>query len=74
MLDRAGDKQALPDVRAVTERHLRHLAERIQQASGGLYPDEALRLQALQEIARYFDGDDDPTSRTRFPVLTLPWP
>ena len=74
LLDRAGDKQALPDVRAVTERHLRQLADRIQQASGGLYPDEALRLQALREIAQYFAGADDPASRTRFPVLTLPWP
>ena len=31
-------------------------------------------MQALREIAAYFDGEDDPASRTRFPVLPLPWP
>ena len=74
MLDRAGDKQAIPDVRAVTELHLRRLAERLQSMDGGLVPDQALRMQALREIAAYFDGEDDPASRTRFPVLPLPWP
>jgi hypothetical protein len=74
MLDRAGDKQAIPDVRAVTELHLRRLAERLQPMDGGLVPDQALRMQALREIAAYFDGEDDPASRTRFPVLPLPWP
>jgi hypothetical protein len=74
MLDRAGDKQAMPDVRAVTESHLRRLAEQLQGMSGGLYPDQALRMQAMREILQYFQGDDDPASRTRFPVLPLPWP
>ncbi|MEY4608701.1 MAG: hypothetical protein RL625_918, partial [Gemmatimonadota bacterium] len=74
MLDRAGDKQAMPDVRAVTESHLRRLAEQLQGMSGGLYPDQALRMQAMREILQYFQGEDDPASRTRFPVLPLPWP
>jgi hypothetical protein len=74
MLDRAGDKQAMSDVRAVTESHLRRLAEQLQGMSGGLYPDQALRMQAMREILQYFQGEDDPASRTRFPVLPLPWP
>lgn len=74
LLDRAGDRQALPDVRQVSELHLEQLDARIAAMSGGSPADRALRAAARREIARYFAGDDDPAQRTRFPVLPLPWP
>ncbi len=74
LLDRAGDKDALPDVRQVSELHLQQLGERIAAMSGGSPADRALRAAAKREIDRYFDGDDDPAKRTRFTVIPLPWP
>jgi len=74
LLDRAGDAEALPDVRQVAELHLQQLDERIAQMSDGSPADRALRASARREIARYFDGDDEPAKRTRFRVLPLPWP
>ena len=72
--DRAGDKAALPDVRAVTELQLKRLDAKLAATTGGLVPDRALREQARREIAAYFDGDDDPAGRSRFRVIPFPWP
>jgi hypothetical protein len=74
LLDRAGDKDALPDVRQVAELHLEQLDQRIAAMTGGSPADRALRASARREIARYFDGEDDPSKRSRFDVLPLPWP
>jgi outer membrane protein TolC len=74
LLDRAGDKAALPDVRAVTELQLKRLDAKLAATTGGLVPDRALREQARREIAAYFDGDDTPAARSRFPVIPFPWP
>ena len=74
LLDRAGDRQALPDVRQVSELHLEKLDTRIAGMTGGSPADQALRAAARREIARYFAGDDDPATRSRHPVLPLPWP
>lgn len=74
LLDRAGDRQALPDVRQVAELHLEKLEARLAAMTGGSPADQALRNAARREIARYFDGEDDPAKRTRFEVLILPWP
>lgn len=74
LLDRAGDKQALAEVRQGTEWQLQQLDTRIAGMSGGSAADQALRASARREIARYFAGDDDPASRSRFRVLPLPWP
>lgn len=74
LLDRAGDQDALPDVRQVAELHLQQLSDRIGTMQGGSPADRALRASARREIARYFDGDDDPASRSRFRVIPLPWP
>lgn len=74
LLDRAGDKEALPDVRAVAALHLEQLDQRIAAMTGGSPADRALRASARREIARALEGEDDPASRTRFRVLPLPWP
>jgi len=74
LLDRAGDASALPDVRSVAELHLQQLATRIAGLNDGGPADRALRATALREIARYFDGGDDPAKRSRFAVIPLPWP
>lgn len=74
LLDRAGDKTALPDVRAVAELQLKRLDAKLATTTGGLVPDRALREQARREIAAYFDGDDDPAGRSRFRVIPFPWP
>ena len=74
LLDRAGDKDALPDVRAVTAMHLEQLDQRIAAMAGGSPADRALRAAARREIARALEGEDDPATRTRFDVLPLPWP
>jgi hypothetical protein len=74
LLDRAGDRQALAEVRQVAELHLQKLDERLTGMSGGSAADLALRAAARREIARYFGGDDDPQARSRFRVIPLPWP
>ena len=74
LLDRAGDKEALPDVRAVAAMHLQQLDQRIAATTGGSPADRALRASARREVARALAGEDDPTTRTRFEVLLLPWP
>ena len=74
LLDRAGDAQALPDVRATLEMHLDALRSRLAATSGGTAADRAHRAKAVRDIQRYFDGEDDPKTRSRFAVLPLPWP
>ena len=74
LLDRAGDKESLPDVRAVAAMHLVQIDQRLATLTGGSPADRALRASARREIARALDGEDDPTTRTRFNVLPLPWP
>jgi hypothetical protein len=74
LLDRASDAEALPDVRATLEMHLESLRSRLAAATGGTAPDRALRAKAVRDIRRYFEGNDDPKTRSRFAVLPLPWP
>ncbi len=75
MLDRAGDARASADVRQVVAFHLELLQEQLADA-GPARPlaDRALRAAARREIAQFFDGRDDPTQRTRYSVIPLPWP
>lgn len=74
LLDRAGDTQALGEVRAIMEMHLAALKTRLAAPSTGSAGDRALRAKAVRDITRYFDGQDDPKSRSRFAVIPLPWP
>lgn len=75
MLDRAGDARADADVRQVVAYHLDALRQRLQaQAPTPAIANQALKESALREIAQFFDGRDDPTKRTRYPVIALPWP
>jgi hypothetical protein len=74
LLDRAGDGQATPEVRAGTEHRLALLQEQIQGATGESVEDQAHRASALRDLGRYFAGEDDPSARSRYPVVPLPWP
>lgn len=74
LLDRAGDKDALDEVRSMVEHHLGALDARLAGMNGGSAADQALRASARRDIARYLAGDDDPASRSRFDVIPLPWP
>jgi hypothetical protein len=74
LLDRAGDAEALPEVRSIMELHLDALRTRLQAMQGGAAADRALRAQTVREITRYFAGDDDPKKRSRYAVIPLPWP
>jgi hypothetical protein len=74
LLDRAGDKSALPDVRAVAALQLELLDKRLAAQTGGSAADRALRASARREIEAFFDGEDDPSARSRFRVIPLPWP
>jgi hypothetical protein len=74
LLDRAGDRQAMAEVRQMAEWQLRKLDERLAGQRGGSAAEQALRATARHEIQRYFDGGDDPAKRSRFTVIPLPWP
>jgi hypothetical protein len=74
LLDRAGDAEALPEVRATLELQLAALRARLGAATGGTAADRAMRAKAVRDIDRYFEGQDDPRTRSRFAVLPLPWP
>jgi len=75
LLDRAGDVRASADVRQVVAFNLVALKERLQsQADAGGVADRALRLAAIREIEAFERGEDDPTKRTRYRVIVLPWP
>jgi hypothetical protein len=73
-LDRAGDTRALADVRQVTAMHLTMLSERLSAMTDGPPADRALRAAARREIDAFLDGADDPSKRSRFQVIPLPWP
>jgi hypothetical protein len=75
MLDLAGDKTAMPDVRAQAVYQVQQLDKRIAAFAAG--SDVAVRAHnaaARRDIARFLSGDDVPESRPRYPVITLPWP
>ena len=74
LLDLAGDRVALAEVRAVAELQLQALSSRLEGMTGGAAADIALRASARRDIARYFEGGDDPAKRSRFTVIPLPWP
>lgn len=74
MLDLAGDKQAMPDVRAQTLMHLRTLDARLAAASGTEAAARAHIAAARRDIAKFVAGEDVPANRPRYPVITLPWP
>lgn len=74
LLDRAGDTQALGEVRAIMEMHLGALKTRLAATATGSAADRALRGKAVRDITRYFEGQDDPKSRSRYAVIPLPWP
>ena len=74
LLDRAGDAQALPEVRSVIEMNLEQLKARAQGMQGGGAADRALRAKTVRDINNYFTGKDDPKSRSRYAVIPLPWP
>jgi hypothetical protein len=74
LLDLGGDARATAEVRAVVDGHLRRLQGRIIGQSGGTAETQAHRAVALRDLERYFAGDDDPSKRSRFPVVPLPWP
>jgi hypothetical protein len=74
LLDLAGNADATPEVRSVAEYQLARLQATLTRASGGAVEDQAHRAAALRDIERYFDGGDDPESRSRFPVVPLPGP
>ncbi len=74
LLDRAGDAEALAEVRSVCELHLAALKSRVEGMTGGTAADRALRAKTARDIDAYFDGDDDPKMRSRYPVIVLPWP
>lgn len=73
LLDLAGNARAMPEVRAIAAMHLTQLDARLASAPG-TGADAAHRAAARRDIERFLDGRDDPASRTRFPVITLPWP
>ena len=74
MLDRAGDARASADVRQVTAMFLQQLADRLEDGREGPPAHRALDAAAVREIEAFFDGEDDPTKRSRFTVIPLPWP
>jgi hypothetical protein len=74
LLDRAGDKRALAEVRSICAMHLDLLKTRLSAMTGGSPADRAQRPAAIREITRFVAGDDDPETRSRFTVVPLPWP
>ena len=74
LLDRAGDAAATPEVRAAAEYRLEALREELAGTNGAT-PEARAHLQSARiDLTRYFVGDDDPESRSRWPVVPLPWP
>jgi hypothetical protein len=74
LLDRAGDNAALAEVRTIMELHLAALKTRLAGMTGGGAADRALRAKTVRDIERYFEGNDDPKTRSRYAVIPLPWP
>ena len=74
MLDLAGDKGVMPDVRAAAHYHLKQLDARLASAPGTDAPARAHVASARHDIASLMAGTDVPASRPRYPVIVLPWP
>jgi hypothetical protein len=74
ILDLAGDKRAMPDVRAGALMHVKALDTQLAGVSSTDAAVQAHVASARHDIARFMDGNDDPTARPRFPVIVLPWP
>jgi hypothetical protein len=74
LLDRAGDRQAMAEVRALSAMHLELLRTRLAGMTGGSVADRAQRTAAVRQITRFFEGEDNPEMRSRFAVIPLPWP
>ncbi len=73
-LDLAGDARTVAEVRALLDHELVRLRARAEGASGGGPEWEAHRAAVVRHIDRYMAGEDDPSSRSRYPVVPLPWP
>ncbi len=74
LLDLGGDARALPDVRAAAVQALKQIEARLEKAVTTDAAQRAHIAAALVDLDRFFDGDDVPAKRPRFPVITLPWP
>jgi hypothetical protein len=74
LLDRAGDRQALAEVRSICAMHLDLLKNRLSAGSAGSPADRAHRAAAVRAINRFLAGEDDREARSRFAVIPLPWP
>ncbi len=74
LLDLGGDSRVVPEVRAGVDHTLSRLQGRVSGESGGSTEWVAHRGVVLRDLERYFAGEDDPSSRSRFPVVPLPWP
>lgn len=73
-LDLAGDARVVPEVRALLDHELTRLRARVDGASAGGAEWEAHRAAVVRHIDRYMAGEDDPSARSRYPVVPLPWP
>ncbi len=74
LLDLAGDARALPDVRAAALLQLRELDQRMAASAPVSTITRAHVALGRRDIARLLTGEDAPTLRPRYPVITLPWP
>jgi hypothetical protein len=76
LLDLAGHKDSVFAVRAASEAQLEALAAALEPRRGQRLSaaETAHRRLALADIARYFEGRDDPASRPRPAPIALPWP
>ena len=74
ILDLAGDKRAMPDVRAAALMHLKALDTQLASLSSTDAAVQAHVASARHDIATFMGGNDDPSARPRFPVIVLPWP
>jgi len=74
ILDLAGDKRAMPDVRAAALMHLKALDTQLAGMSSTDTAVQAHVASARHDIATFMNGNDDPSARPRFPVIILPWP
>ncbi len=76
LLDLAGDSRALPDVRASAHAHVVQLDALLNKliATTASAEERAHIALARHDIARYLAGQDTPSQRPRYQVVTLPWP
>jgi hypothetical protein len=74
LLDLGGDARVVPSVRAGVDHEIERLRAQVAGAAGGGDAWEAHRAMVVRNIDRYLAGEDDPSQRSRFPVVALPWP